>query len=159
MSQRNQNDERHFRDLNLILAIIIVTLIVIVALPLMLAYKNLVPQTPPIVSNETTPALHDNNIRNGIDVETGLIAEDNFLLVKSTCTACHSSDLILQSAFNRETWIEKIRWMQRTQKLWDLGESEDPILDYLEKYYGPDSVMVPFRKPPLKDIQWYVLED
>jgi len=159
MSARNPNDERLFRDINRILAIIILTLVIMVALPLTIAYQTLVQETRPVAVNDTSPPLADKAVRDGIDVETGLIAEDNFMLVKSTCTACHSSDLILQSAFNRETWIEKIRWMQRTQKLWDLGESEDPILDYLEKYYGPDSVMVAFRKPPLQDIQWYVLED
>ncbi|MFD2933827.1 hypothetical protein [Spirosoma flavum] len=52
------------------------------------------------------------------------------------CTACHSSKLILQSHFDQEKWIKRIRWMQRTQKLWDLGDTEKPILAYLTKYYG-----------------------
>lgn len=95
----------------------------------------------------------------GKDAESGLVAKGDFLLVKNTCTACHSSSLILQAKFSRQTWIEKIRWMQAKQKLWDLGSSEQPILDYLETFYGPDSVSMYFRKPPLKNIQWYKLED
>ena len=160
MDHHNTNDEKLFRDVDRILTAIIVSLVIIFAIPLTLAYKALVPERVTSVLDDTPPAVHDSNaIRDGLDVETGLIAEGNYQLVKSTCTACHSSDLILHSAFDRETWIEKIRWMQRSQKLWDLGQSEDPILDYLEKYYGPDSAMVAFRKPPLKDIHWYVLED
>ncbi len=47
--------------------------------------------------------------------------------------------------------------MAEKQKLWNLGDNEKPILDYLEKYYGPDSVQVAFRRPPLRDIVWYKL--
>lgn len=71
------------------------------------------------------------------DPETGLAIDDQLMLVKGQCTACHSSKLILQSRFSREKWIERIRWMQRTQNLWDLGESEPAIVAYLTKHYGP----------------------
>ena len=98
-----------------------------------------------------------NLVENGIDLETGLIAKDDYVLVKNTCTSCHSSNQILRSKLSRQTWIDKIRWMQATQKLWDLGANEKTILDYLEKYYGPDSTHITFRKPPLKNIVWYRL--
>lgn len=90
-----------------------------------------------------------------IDPETGLAMDKNLMLVKGQCTACHSSKLILQSHFDREKWAERIRWMQRTQKLWDLGESEPVILTYLTKYYGP--VKTPFdgRRLPLGAPAWY----
>jgi hypothetical protein len=88
------------------------------------------------------------------DPETGLEIDDQLTLVKSQCTACHSSKLILQSRFSREKWVERIRWMQRTQKLWDLGESEPAILGYLTKHYGPTSGVFDGRREPLKAVKW-----
>ena len=93
----------------------------------------------------------------GKDAATGLVAEGNWLVVRDNCTACHSSKLILQAKLSRENWLGKIRWMQRTQKLWDLGSNEPLILDYLAKHYAP--AQNPGRRPPLKDIQWYVLTE
>jgi len=95
-----------------------------------------------------------------IDGESGLIVDPNLMMVKSQCTACHSSKLILQHRFTRVGWLERIRWMQKYHKLWDLGESEKVVLDYLEKHYGPESGVKTsaFRRAPLKGIQWYKLE-
>lgn len=89
------------------------------------------------------------------DPESGLAMDKSMVLVKGQCTACHSSKLILQSHFNREKWIERIRWMQRTQKLWDLGESEPAILAYLTKYYGPLDIPFDGRRLPLSAPRWY----
>lgn len=89
------------------------------------------------------------------DPESGLAIDPNLLLVKGQCTACHSSKLILQSHFTREKWIERIRWMQRTQKLWDLGEAEPAILAYLTKYYGPIDTPFDGRRLPLSAPRWY----
>lgn len=91
------------------------------------------------------------------DPETGLALDDQFMLVKGQCTACHSSKLILQSHFSREKWVERIRWMQQTQKLWDLGESEPAILAYLTKHYGPLERTFDGRRQPLKAVKWYKL--
>lgn len=88
------------------------------------------------------------------DPETGLVIDDQLMLVKGQCTACHSSKLILQSHFPREKWVERIRWMQRTQKLWDLGESEPAILAYLTKHYGPLERTFDGRREPLKAVKW-----
>ncbi|QJW89633.1 hypothetical protein HNV11_09680 [Spirosoma taeanense] len=88
------------------------------------------------------------------DPETGLAVDTNLMLVKGQCTVCHSSKLILQSHFSREKWIERIRWMQRTQKLWDLGESEPAILDYLVKHYGPIDQPFDGRRQPLSPVKW-----
>jgi hypothetical protein len=33
-----------------------------------------------------------------------------------------------------------IRWMQKTQKLWDLGDDEKIVLDYLENNYKPSGI-------------------
>ncbi|MDB5241466.1 MAG: hypothetical protein JWP57_2091 [Spirosoma sp.] len=89
------------------------------------------------------------------DPDTGLAIDDQLMLVKGQCTACHSSKLILQSHFSRDKWIERIRWMQRTQKLWDLGESEPAILAYLTKHYGPADGAFDGRREPLKKVKWH----
>jgi hypothetical protein len=93
------------------------------------------------------------------DAETGLIDDKNLPLIKANCTGCHSTKLILQHRFTREGWVGKIRWMQHNHNLWDLGESEKVVLDYLEKYYSPQSALSNphVRRAPLKDIKWYPL--
>ncbi len=93
----------------------------------------------------------------GIDVETGLLAGEGLVLVKANCTPCHSSALILQNRFTREGWHEKIVWMQETQGLWDLGDNESKILDYLAEYYAPEAPKG--RRVPLTGIEWYELRD
>lgn len=91
------------------------------------------------------------------DQETELILGTGFEMVKGQCTACHSSALIIQNRFTREGWKEKIEWMQETQGLWDLGESESVILDYLAENYSPGSFEG--RRAPLTNIEWYELKD
>lgn len=96
-----------------------------------------------------------------IDSETGLVNDANLIMVKAQCTACHNTQLIQQHRFTREGWKDKIRWMQKNHKLWDLGESEKVVLDYLEKYYSPKmaSQKIQNRRELLKTIQWYKLEN
>lgn len=92
------------------------------------------------------------------DPETGMAMDEQLMLVKAHCTSCHSPKLIIQNRFTRDGWKEKIRWMQRTQKLWDLGESEPKVLDYLVKYYGPEQKTFDGRRMPLKEVKWYELK-
>ncbi|GAB3332158.1 hypothetical protein GCM10027299_38400 [Larkinella ripae] len=92
-----------------------------------------------------------------LDANTGLVVDERLTLVVAQCTACHSSKLILQNRFTRDGWKEKIRWMQRTQKLWDLGETEPVVLDYLVKYYGPEQKSFDGRRKPLPAVEWYKL--
>ncbi len=98
--------------------------------------------------------LQEPLIENGIDIARGLIVDDHYELVSTTCSACHSIALVTQNSATREGWKEVIVWMQQTQKLWDLGESEALILDYLEKNYSPKEQG---RRAPLKNIDWYEL--
>lgn len=93
---------------------------------------------------------------NGIHVRTGFKEDANLNLVIANCTSCHSAKMVTQNRATREGWQTMIRWMQETQNLWDLGESEGPILDYLAKYYAPEEQG---RRQPLTDIAWYELED
>lgn len=97
------------------------------------------------------------NVVDGKDVETGLVVDEGFEIVRGSCTGCHSSAIILQNRFTREVWKEKIVWMQQTQGLWDLGENEPIILDYLAKHHAPEPPKG--RRLPLKDIEWYELEN
>jgi len=72
-----------------------------------------------------------------IDEATGLIIDDNFELVKTNCTVCHSAQNIIQQGGSRLTWLGLIRWMQETQGLWEFdADTETKILDYLETNYG-----------------------
>lgn len=91
----------------------------------------------------------------GIDAATGLYLDENLKFVQAHCTNCHSSKLITMNRFTREGWEEKIRWMQKTQNLWDLGEAEPLVLDYLAKYYAPEER--PLRRQPLEIKEWYEL--
>ena len=90
-----------------------------------------------------------------LDPESGLAMDKSLTLVKGNCLACHSGKLIQQSHFDREKWVERIRWMQRTQKLWDLGESEPAIVTYLTTYYGPLKTSFDGRRLPLVTPVWY----
>ena len=93
----------------------------------------------------------------GIHVPTGLIVGAGFSAVKSNCTNCHSAQLVTQNRASRDGWKETIRWMQKTQGLWDLGASESVILDYLAENYGPQDYG---RRANLQldSIEWYILD-
>ena len=55
-----------------------------------------------------------------------------------------------------EGWNATIKWMQETQNLWDLGEKQEVIVNYLVSNY-------PFKKKGrrqnLSNIDWYTLKD
>ncbi len=60
-------------------------------------------------------------------------------VVKANCTACHSAKFITLQKGSREVWLDMIRWMQRTQGLWEFdAKTETTILDYLEVNYAPE---------------------
>ncbi len=107
------------------------------------------------VATEPLP-LEEAKVQDGKDVATGLAAGEGLNIVKSHCLACHSGALILQNRFTREGWHKKIVWMQETQGLWDLGDSEPVILDYLAANYAPEEFRG--RRKPLADIEWYELD-
>lgn len=91
----------------------------------------------------------------GKDAATGLQAGEGLELVKANCLGCHSAKLVTQNRFTRAGWHAKIVWMQQTQGLWDLGENEPAILDYLAEHYAPETRAR--RRQPLTDIKWYKL--
>jgi hypothetical protein len=103
----------------------------------------------------SAPAPADPMVVEGIHTPTGLIADAGYLLVRNNCGSCHSFELIRNKRATREGWLSTIRWMQRTQNLWNLGENEKPILDYLAKNYAPEDTG---RRKQLTGIEWYKLE-
>jgi hypothetical protein len=122
--------------------------------------KALEPRPDPIESKSNSGSaitLDPNRVEKGIHVETGMIYDDNFELVRRSCTSCHSSKLITQNRATREGWKQMIVWMQETQELQDLGKYEVKILDYLEKNYSPKDVG---RRQNIKieEEDWYVIK-
>lgn len=93
-----------------------------------------------------------------IDSASGFIIAPNYEQVVAHCTGCHSSKVVLQHNGNRHDWLTKIRWMQATQNLWDLGDAEPLVLDYLSKYYSAKKIEKPARRKPLEKADWYELK-
>lgn len=111
----------------------------------------------PVAVPSETPGLEMplDTTKKQLDPTTGFVIDDGLDMVRAHCTGCHSSKLVTQYGASREGWLEKIRWMQRTQNLWDLGEAEPVILDYLAKHYPTAEKFD--RREPLKDVEWYRL--
>ncbi|KAA2217125.1 monoheme cytochrome C [Maribacter flavus] len=108
--------------------------------------------------NEDSYEVGDENldeIVDGIHVRTGLVAADGLQEVITNCTTCHSSKLIVQNRMGKEQWNATIRWMQETQGLWDLGDNQKIIVDYLTTNYP---VFKKGRRAALRDIEWYTLD-
>ena len=95
-------------------------------------------------------------IVDGIHQRTGLVEAEGLMAVVSNCTSCHSAKLITQNRMNAERWNTTIAWMQETQNLWDLGDQQEVIVNYLVTNYPPKAKG---RRMALTDIQWYELEE
>jgi len=97
-------------------------------------------------------------VEKGVHVKTGMVYDSNFKYIQAHCLSCHSSKLITQNKADRAGWKSMIRWMQKTQGLYDLGESEPKILDYLSKNYAPTQVG---RRPniDMAEVEWYILNN
>lgn len=71
------------------------------------------------------------------DPDTGLVVAPGWELVKAHCGACHSYRLITAQRGDAAFWRETIRWMQRTQNLWEIPEPyQQRIVDYLADAYA-----------------------
>lgn len=95
------------------------------------------------------------SIVDGIHLRTGLIDDQGLQMVINNCTTCHSAKLVIQNRMGAEQWNATIRWMQKTQGLWPLGEQQDVIVRYLVKNYPP---LEKGRRAALTHIDWYELE-
>lgn len=73
-----------------------------------------------------------------LDAFTGLKMAGDWELVRNNCVACHSAKLITQQRGSKEQWLAMIRWMQKSQNLWQFDpDTESKILGYLAEYYPP----------------------
>ncbi len=73
-----------------------------------------------------------------IDPTTGMIIDDDWMIVMGMCSVCHSPKLFTEYGATRETWASLIEWMQKTQGLWQFDPAtKDKILTYLAKNYPP----------------------
>ncbi len=104
----------------------------------------------------TAAEENEDKIENGIHLRTGLVDAEGLMEVVNNCTNCHSSKLIMQNRMTTERWITTIRWMQETQNLWDLGNNEKTIVNYLVTNYPPKKKG---RRELLTNIEWYDLQD
>ncbi len=88
--------------------------------------------------------------------DNSIVIAEGHEAVRQHCAPCHSLLLVAQNRNSRDGWAALIDWMQETQNLWDLGEQEPVILDYLAAHYGPRPQS---RRPNLnlEAIQWYPL--
>lgn len=107
-------------------------------------------------STEGFIQIEEKDIVDGIHVPTGLKNAEGLKAVVNNCTNCHSAKLVMQNRMTAERWAATIDWMQESQNLWDLGENEQVIIDYLVTNYPPERKG---RRASLKDIEWYELED
>ena len=82
-----------------------------------------------------------------IDANTGLIIADGWELALAHCGACHSHALVIAQRGDAEFWRSTIRWMQKTQNLWQIPEAQEAtLIAYLETNYNETDWG---RRPPL----------
>lgn len=117
---------------------------------------------PKIFSNKQPDVIYadvvedEDKIENGIHVRTGLIDADGLMTVVNNCTNCHSAKLVTQNRMNEERWNATIKWMQETQNLWELGDNQKIIVNYLVTNYPAKAKG---RRMNLNNINWYELEN
>jgi hypothetical protein len=88
------------------------------------------------------------NASSKVDEQTGLIIAPGFEEVKTNCTVCHSAKFITLQRGDKASWLSMIRWMQKTQGLWEFDKPlEETILTYLATNYPPGKAS---RRPNLK---------
>lgn len=69
----------------------------------------------------------------------GMPDDDGRLEVFGFCGSCHSIDLVLQQGLSRAVWEQVLVEMVRDQEMAALQpDVRVKVLDYLQKYYGPD---------------------
>ena len=108
------------------------------------------------ISEMVPVEIDEDLIKNGIHVRTGLIEAEGLMIVVNNCTNCHSAKLVTQNRMSTERWNATIRWMQETQNLWELGEYQEVIVNYLVTNYPVKDVG---RRAVLTNIDWYELEN
>ncbi len=141
----------------------LVVIVVLILVMLFFVFKNSFfrPHADTEDYKSPTTSINDpshpdfDTVENGIHLRTGFVEGDGLQLVINNCTTCHSAKLVTQNRMSKEQWKATIRWMQETQNLWDLGENEGEIVDYLATHYAPTQKG---RRQNLADVEWYTLD-
>ena len=81
-----------------------------------------------------------------LDEVSGFIIDKGWELTNAHCASCHSATLVTQNRMDRNGWEDIIRQMQAEHGLWDLGDVEPAILDYLARHYGISDTRPRIRK-------------
>lgn len=131
---------------------------VIVIVLFSIFHTMIVPELFDLQPPKTSVVENDKEVefKDGIHLRTGLIEAQGVMTVIGNCTSCHSSKIILQNRMSAESWNTTIKWMQETQNLWDLGENQEIIVNYLVTNYPIEDKG---RRENLSDIDWYELEN
>ena len=148
-------DQRHIKQAQSLLnkaifflSIATLLLLFLIYDPTLSIFKN--------TSDEPLAIVDEDKIENGIHLRTGLKDAKGLMTVVNNCTNCHSAKLVIQNRMNKERWDATIRWMQETQNLWDLGDNQEIIVDYLIANYP---VLEKSRRENLSNIAWYEIND
>ena len=162
MKQKTPHKEQNLSTswMKALLSLLWATLVLIIGLVVFTTFETTLlgwwQTSPKIIEPSLVVYTDSEKIENGIHAATGLKYAKGFDVVRASCTTCHSAQLITQNRATREGWQEMIRWMQKTQGLWELGQQEPIILDYLATHYAPKAVG---RRVALEDVEWYLLEN
>ncbi|MEM7380543.1 MAG: monoheme cytochrome C [Bacteroidota bacterium] len=151
------NHKRFWRGERIVYRILIVFCTIVLVVALIGGY--IVSECEPKEENTIPEEQQDygmDGVENGIHLRTGLVAAEGLQETVVHCTTCHSADLIIQNRLDRDSWVSTIRWMQETQNLWDLGENEEIIINYLVTNYP---AIEKGRRENLKNVVWYQLEE
>jgi hypothetical protein len=156
-------DKNNFlKNIRAVYQVIVLTFVLVLATSALMVLYVMDPELSAFRSEEEKVptqelvAQDEDRIENGIHVRTGLKDAEGLMTVVQNCTACHSAKIITQNRMSAERWNSTIKWMQETQNLWDLGENQEVIVNYLVANYPPKKKG---RRQSLTDIEWYVLED
>lgn len=148
-------DQDRFQRIDRLMNLAIGLLAVITVLFLFLVYD---PTFSVFESNQgdvLSEVIDEDTIENGIHVQTGLKDAPGMDLVIQNCTNCHSAKLVTQNRMSKERWDATIRWMQKTQNLWELGDKQEVIVNYLVTNYPVEDKG---RRASLGEIEWYKLK-
>lgn len=148
MQDKKESERIVFKPVLKVIILILISFVIVGALVVILYGPN--------ESQVEIEELGPDVVENGIHVRTGLVDAEGLQTVITNCTSCHSSQLIIQNRMGEEQWNATIRWMQKTQGLWPLGDNQKIIVDYLVKNYPP---LEKGRRPALTQIDWYTLEE
>ena len=92
---------RHVNVLATVTLLISLLFVFITAFPEVFQ-RAFIAKAPEVAVIDSAPVAVDEGIVNGIHVESGLIVDANWELVRATCTGCHSAKLVTQNRADRK---------------------------------------------------------